>query len=241
MKVWVYMGRTMSHIIRRAVFAQALLLATGLGLGACDAQDTDTEAGAAPAAGGKADDTTEGPIGALAAGTQGSGYVAGDAVHVYVVAARPGSVINARVERTDGDLDPTAFLYNGLARAQADDYEAPTHGFSNESDAIEAGWTVPNGGDVILVVGASGGSAGEFSVEVTCHEDSPFPCNEGGVDDELGYCEAVREAWLTCYESEDESDEDCNDWLGHEDTLDDENCCELWDENGLASEEFCAW
>ncbi len=189
------------------------------------------------AAGGKADDTTEGPIGALATGTRGVGYVAGTATQVYVVTARPGSVINARVERTDGDLDPTAFLYNGLRAAQDNEYERPTHGFRNTSSTIEAGWTVPSHGEVLLVVGAGRGSAGDFQVELYCHEESPYPCTEGDDDSELGYCDSVRDSWHVCMESEDESE--CNEWYGYEDTTADEDCCDLWREHGEPSEDFC--
>ena len=235
--IGVYTSLTMSYIIRRVSICA--LLTASMALGACDSPDEGSDAPSWPSAGGKADDTSAGPIGALATGTQGGGYVAGDAVHVYVVEARAGSVINARVERTSGDLDPTAFLFNGLTRAQENDYESPSHGFSNTSSSIEAAWTVPHNGELVLVVGAGGESAGEFSVELTCHDESPYPCTEGDDDSELGYCEAVRDAWLVCYESEDESE--CNDWYGYEDTLDDENCCELWDANDLDSEEFCAW
>ncbi len=228
----------MSHMIRRVSISA--LLAASVALGGCDSGDDSSDPGNGPSAGGKADDTTAGPIGALATGTQGSGYVAGDAVHVYVVEARPGSVINARVTRASGDLDPTAFLYSSLTAAQDNDFEGPSHGFNNTSSSIEAAWTVPSSSNLILVVGAGGSSAGEFDVELTCHADSPVPCTEGDEDSELAYCEAVRDAWLVCFEeAEDESDPLCNDWLGYEDTTDDDDCCELWDAQGLPSEDFC--
>lgn len=225
----------LSHIIRRV--GLCAVLATSFA--ACDADDGGSEPAGGPAVGGKADDTTAGPIGALAAGTQGSGYVAGDAVHVYVVEAREGSVINARVVRASGDLDPTAFLFNGLAAAQADTYESPSHGFTNDDASIEAAWTVPRRGELLLVIGAGGNSAGEFEVELSCHEDSPVPCAEGDEDSELAFCESVRNAFLECYESDAEDDEHCGDWYVFEDTLDDDNCCELWDERDLPSEDFC--
>jgi hypothetical protein len=231
----------MSHIIRRVSAFPALLIA--LSLGACDtAGNGEGENDRPAAAGGKADDTTVGPIGALTAGTQGSGTVAGDAVHVYVVDARPGSVINARVARTDGDLDPTAFLYRNLRAAQENDYIGPSHGFSNTSSSIEAAWTVPSSGEVLLIIGAGGDSAGSFEVELSCHAGSPYSCTENGVEDEVSFCEAVRSAWLVCFEeAEDESDELCADWVGYEDTTADDECCELWEAQGLAREEFCAW
>lgn|GEM_PF-2203297 len=234
-RVSVYTTTTMSHIIRRVSVAS--LLVASMALGACDSGEEGSDAPSGPSAGGKADDTTAGPIGALATGTQGSGYVAGDAVQVYVVEARPGSVINARVVRTSGDLDPTAYLFNGLRAAQDNDYEAPSHGFDNDASSIEAGWTVPSHGELLLIVGAGNGSAGEFAVELTCHDESPYPCTEGDDDSELGYCESLRDAWLVCMESEDESE--CNEWYGYEDTLDDENCCELWSEHGEPLEDFC--
>lgn len=216
------------------------LLAASIALAGCDSGDGGSDPAEGPSAGGKADDTTAGPIGALATGTQGSGYVAGGAVQVYVVEARAGSVVTARVVRTSGDLDPTAFLYGGLRAAQDNDYEAPSHGFDNTSSSLEAGWTVPGSSDLILVIGAGGSSAGEFEVELTCHEDSPVPCTEGDEDSELAYCEAVRDAWLVCFEeAEDESDPLCNDWLGYEDTTDDDDCCELWEAQDLPSEDFC--
>ncbi len=228
----------MSHIIRRVSGASVLLIS--LSLGACDTADTGEGENGGPAAGGKADDTTAGPIGALTIGTQGSGSVAGDAVHVYVVEARAGSVINARVVRTDGDLDPTAFLYNGLRAAQDNEYENPSHGFFNTSSSIEAAWTVPSSGEVLLIIGAGGDSAGAFEVELSCHADSPYSCTDNGVEDDISYCEDVRDAWLVCYEeAEDESDPLCNDWLGYEDTTDDEDCCETWNAQGLPSEDFC--
>jgi hypothetical protein len=159
---------------------------------------------------------------------------------VYVVEARPGSVVTARVVRTSGDLDPTAFLYGGLRAAQDDDYERPSHGFGNTSSSIEAGWTVPSSSDLILVIGAGGSSAGGFEVELNCHEDSPVPCTQGDEDSETAYCEAVCGAWLVCFEdAPDESDPLCDDWLGYEDTTDDDECCELWEAQGLPSEDFC--
>lgn len=229
----------MSHIFRRV--SLSVLLTASMALGACDAGDEGAEPGTGPSAGGKADDTTAGPIGALATGTQGTGYVSGSGVKVYVVEARAGSVINARVTRSSGDLDPTAFLFNGLRAAQDNAYEAPSHGFRNTASSIEAGWTVPSHGELLLIVGAGGDSAGEFEVELTCHEDSPYPCTEGDDDSELGYCEAVRAAFDECYESDAEDDAHCGEWYGYEDTTDDEDCCDLWREHDEPSAEFCGW
>jgi hypothetical protein len=82
---------------------------------------------------------------------------------------------------------------------------------------------------------ASPDTAGSFELTLTCHEDSPVPCTENGEDDELATCEFVRETWERCLEDED----DCDDFLSIEDTTQDDECCDLWRENDLPTEDFC--
>lgn len=226
----------MSYLDRRVAFISALLL--GLGVWGCDQASTELGDADNQGAGGKADDTNTAPIGSLGAGTSATGSVAGDAIHLYVVAARPGSVVTAAVERTSGDLDPTAFLYQNLRAAQAHDFMRPTHGFRNTASLLKASWEVPSG-ELLLIVAAAAGSAGDFSVDLTCHEDSPVPCTANGVDDEIAACEFVRDTFARCMESEDQSDEACGDWLSIEDTTQDEDCCELWVSERLPGEDFC--
>jgi len=230
----------MSHINRRVALCQTILLACGLALGGCDDGGTDADPAVDSGAGGKADDNEgAGPVGTLSAGARTGGFTAAGAINMYVVNARPGSVVQATVEREDGDLDPTAFMFHGLFAAQENDFTAPSHGFSNTDDSIQAGWEVPSSGELLLVIGAAGSTAGRYTLDLDCHDDSPVPCTFNGVEDEIEACEFVRVVWLECFEAEDESADECNDWLGIEDTTEDDDCCELWEAEGLPSEEFC--
>ena len=187
-----------------------------------------------PTAGGKADEINpDAPIQLLTAGQSASGQTLGSAVSVYVISAQPRSIIDVTVERSGGDLDPKAFVYRGLVSARTNDFEQPTHGFFNSDSVLRAGWEMPSSfvGDLLLIVSASG----DFTTEVACYPDSPGPCTDNGLEDELDTCEFVRESFQRRMEDE----EDCDDFLSIEDTTQDDECCELWQDNGLPLEDFC--